>query len=336
MYVLAIVHKCVAVLHHLYGDGFATYDAEREVTFLVCLHGLARSTVQHIVVDQEVGTLHGNARAVVGHVAREALAIDDGELAHRHVIGLVIEGDGIRIHLCLDTAAGSHLVSDVRQSLIGQFVGYVVSALVRHNGSLDASSCNVHRDVGDTSAVVEAHVTLHTTRILTGTACRQGLAGGVMTLAVGYRTYLIFIGLQWRHRLVLVGHLVQVSGNLHPGGVGDAHLAALHREVVYGVAVGVPCQHHAALTRLGQQLRLYLASARMIEEVFQVRVVDDGVAHIGRLCRRGHHGVTNLRPGSKVNQCGIALAIGRLGQRLRLGHCLAVDNLPVVLAQCLD
>ena len=74
----------------------------------------------------------------------------------------------------------------------------------------------------------------------------------------------------------------------------------------------------------------------MVEQVFQVRVVDSAVAHVGSLCRRGHHGVANLRPGGKVIQCGIALAIGRLGQRLRLGHCLAVDNLPVVLAKGLN
>ena len=192
VYVLAVVHKRVAVLHHLYGDGFATYDAEREVTFLVGLHGLARSTVQHVVVDQEVGTLHGNARAVVGHVAREALAIDDGELAHRDVVGLVIEGDGIRIHLCLDTAAGSHLVSDVRQSLIGQFVGYVVSALVGSGDDAHAATRYRYLYVGQTRAVVEAHVTFYAAGILTGAWCRIGVAV-VIALAVSHRAYHIFI-----------------------------------------------------------------------------------------------------------------------------------------------
>ena len=129
------------------------------------------------------------------------------------------------------------------------FVGHVVSALVGADADFHAAARDGQFHVGNAGAVVEAHIALQSAGVLAGAVRRQGLAV-VITLAVGHRAYLILIVLQRRDGLVLVGHLVQVGGYLHPVVVALAGLAAVHDEVVDGVAVGIPCQHHAALACL--------------------------------------------------------------------------------------
>ena len=47
----------------------AIEHAEREATVVVGFHQFARSVIDVMVADLEVGTLHGDARAVVHHVA---------------------------------------------------------------------------------------------------------------------------------------------------------------------------------------------------------------------------------------------------------------------------
>ena len=192
--VLSVVQERVAVLHHLDGVA-AVLHAEREVTLLVGLHELARGVVQLVAVDEEVDALHGDVRALVVHVAREASAVDGRELAHHDVVGLVVERHGIRLHVGLHHAADVHIVGDARLALVGQFVGHVVSALVGADADVHAAARDGQFHVGNAGAVVEAHVALQSAGVLAGAVRSQGLAV-VITLAVGHRAYLILIVLQ--------------------------------------------------------------------------------------------------------------------------------------------
>ena len=64
----AVVGEHVVVLHGLDGDT-ATHQSEREAAVIVALHEVALGIVDLLAVHQEVDTLHGDAGAVIHHVA---------------------------------------------------------------------------------------------------------------------------------------------------------------------------------------------------------------------------------------------------------------------------
>ena len=87
---VAVVHKLVAVHHHLDGV-YTTSDAERERTVVVGLNHLTGTVIGLQAVHLEAGTLHGDAGTFVPYDTREALTIDDDEVAQRLVVALRIE-----------------------------------------------------------------------------------------------------------------------------------------------------------------------------------------------------------------------------------------------------
>ena len=183
----------MTVLDNLDGVVVRHY-AEREITFFVSFYIFSCRVVQSLAVKQEVNAFDGDAGAFVCHVAGEATAVGGSNLVYKYIVGLFVECYVVCVHFGL-YLAGSHFVRDACCSLIRQFVGNIVTALVGDNGSLDASSCNVHRDVGDTCSVVEAYVTLQTTGVLTCTVRRVGMCE-VLTFAIGCRTNPVLVRLQ--------------------------------------------------------------------------------------------------------------------------------------------
>ena len=151
--------------------------------------------MQHVTVHEEVDTLHGDTGAFVGHVAREAFTVDDGKLMHRHVIDLVVECRIERLCLSFKPTSDCHLVGDSCFSLIGQLINNIMSTLISGGTCLNTSSSDIYQGIGNTRTVVEAHVALQTTSVLTCANYRVGI-GEVLSLAVGCRAYLILIGLQ--------------------------------------------------------------------------------------------------------------------------------------------
>ena len=277
--IVAVVGELVAVHHHL--DGVDAWQhLERETTVVVRLQHFALRVVDRLAVHLEVGTLHGDARAVVHHEAREVLTVLYDDFAHRLVVAMGIEGDAgaLRREFYARTITdGTHFIIDFRIAVVRQFVGHVVSVVVGIDAChLLAVMKHVHLDTGGTRAVVEAHIALQSAGVLTLAHLRLSL-GTVAALAVVDGHHLIFVGSQGRHAGVLVTHLVQVGGDDLPVVVALTLYAAHHVEEVDGVAVGVPRQQHTALAGLRQQFLLYL-TAILVVELLEV---------VGRMCHNG-------------------------------------------------
>ena len=95
---VAVVGEGMTV-HHGLDSILAVEHVERECTVEVGLHVATFIIMQRLAVHAEAGTLHGDAGAVVHHVAGEAMAVGDDELVQRLVVALVVEGHGIAFHL---------------------------------------------------------------------------------------------------------------------------------------------------------------------------------------------------------------------------------------------
>ena len=263
----AVVREHV-IIHHSLNGVVTLHQAEGETAVVVGLHEVALGVVDLPAVDEEVDTLHRDARAVVHHEARETLAAGDDELVHSLVVARGVEGHRVGIHLQTENFGGHrlHLVIYSRLALVRQLVAFEVAALVgpdaRHLLSIID---DVHLDIGSARAVVVAHVALQAAGVLTLAGLLLSLAGAD-ALAVVNADDLIFIRGQWRHAGVLVAQLVDIGGYLFPRIVALAFDTALHDEVVDGVAVSVPAQQHAALARLRQQLRIDGAGILVVEE----------------------------------------------------------------------
>ena len=91
--VVAAVGEGVAVHHRLY-PACAAQDAERERAVVGRLHQVARRIVYVMAVHAEAGSLHGDARTLVHHIAREAVTAGDGELRQLLVVAFRVERHG--------------------------------------------------------------------------------------------------------------------------------------------------------------------------------------------------------------------------------------------------
>ena len=286
-----------------------------------------------VAIYQEVHALHGDARALVHHVAREAAAVLDGELAQRLVVALGVEGNGHGINLDTTLGGGAYTIGDVRTALVRQFIHLEVAALIGLCGGHRIIIIGYnHADAGCACAVVEAHVALHAAGVLTLAHLHLCLGRGD-AFAVVHGLYLILIRKQRRHAGVLVAHVGQVGGHFLPLVLALTLHAAQHAEVVDGSAVGGPRQHHAALARLRQQRLVYRTVALVVEQPLQLRVVHGGVLVVGY--RRGLRidGVAFLHPRTaEFRQQVVQRGLRIYSSGLHLGHGLAVDNRPVVLA----
>ena len=290
----AVVRKHVLVHHGLDGV-LAVEHAEREGAVVVGLHILALCVVDAVAIYQEVHALHGDARALVHHVAREAAAVLDGELAQHAVVARGVEGNGHGINF--DTTLGeAYTIGDARTALVRQFNHLEVAALIGLCGGHRIIIIGYnHVDGGCACAVVEAHVALHAAGVLTLAHRGIGLGGGA-ALAVVHCLYLIFVGEQRRHARVLVAHVGQARGHFLPRVLTLALHAAQHAEVVDGLVVGAPRQQHTTLARLRQQRLVHRTVVLVVEHALQLRVVDGGVLIVGLRGRGGHEFVALLRP----------------------------------------
>ena len=232
------------LVHHGLDGVVAIPHAERERAIVVRFHVTALGVVYAMTVHQEVYTLYRDAGAVVHHIAREAAAIGDGELMHRLVVALGIEGDAIGIDTGLKLQAGFtyhlHLVYDDGGVVVRQFVDDIVTTLV---GRIILHCCavevGIHANIGHACAIVEAHVTLHAASVLTLAHFHLGLTFGA-DFALVHRFYLIFIYCQRRYAGVFVTQIGQVGSHLYPCVVTLVLNAAQHGKEVYWVTVGVP------------------------------------------------------------------------------------------------
>ena len=241
-FVVAVIGKGVAVHHRLY-PACAAQDAERERAVVGRLHQVARRIVYVMAIHTEAGSLHGDARTLVHHVAREAVAISDDEVGQRLVVALAIEchGHGATLQLDVVCADGRHVVGDALPSVVRQLVGHEVAVVVGGDDSgppFVGLGGHLHLDAGHAGAVVHAHIAADAAGVLAGTLHHVGLAG-VQTLAVGHSHHLIFILQERRHGGVLVAHLVYAGGDgLAP--VGGALHATIDAEVIDHASVHGP------------------------------------------------------------------------------------------------
>ena len=204
-------------------------------------------------------------------------------------------------------AHGTHIVRDARTALVRQFVGHEVSAIVGEDAHhLFTFIVDVHLDAGSAGAVVEAHIAIDAARVLALAHLHFG-RGRVTALAVIHAEHLVFVGSQRRHAGVLIAHIIQEGSNLFPSIVALTLHAAHHREVVDGVAVGVPGQQHAALASRRHQCLVYRTRV-LVVEVGKRRLGDLGVN--GFLDRRGFRNevVALLRPAVGEILCKFCLS----------------------------
>ena len=312
-------------VHHGLNLVVALLHAERERAVVVGLQDFALGVVHLAAVHQEVGTLHGDARAVVHHVAREAAAVGNDELMHRLVVAMGVEGHRVVVHLVFDASLsdGGHLVVGRLTAVVRQFVGLEEAALVGHDIPYKRllvahDMVDGYADVGSARAVVEAYVAFHAAGVLTLAHLHLCLGRGD-AFAVVHGQHLIFVCNQRRHGLVLVAHLVQVGGHFLPSIVVLALHAAHHLEVVDGVAVGVPGQQHAALARRRHQRRLNRT---------RVLVVEVEVVTIARSLT-GHHGhslAVDKLPGA------VLLGVHQADHLVLVGHIVYNHITPGVLS----
>ena len=314
---------------------------------MVGLHQAARRIVQLAAVHEEVGTLHGDARALVHHVAREAVAAGDGELRQLLVVALVVERHAPALHLQHDFVAadGRHDVGDAPPAVVRQIVGHEVSALVGGDGGLVAVVAlghYLHLDAGHAGAVVHAHIAAYATAVSAGAWHHVGLRG-VRALAVADGHHLVFVVLQGRDGLVLIAHLVHLGRHDIPV-VAATLQAAQHLEIVHHAVLQVPREHHAALPRLREQ-RLRDAASALVVEVGQRRRVDiDGYREGNSLARdhlpAGAEGHFCARTGHADDGHGVAAAVllplaGLAGVHTR-EHGVLVGDVAAVLRQLLE
>ena len=200
----------------------------------------------------------------------------------------------------------------------------------------------LHLDAGHAGAVVHAHIAADAAGVLTGTLHHVGLAG-VQTLAVGHSHHLIFILQERRHGGVLVAHLVYAGGDgLAP--VGGALHAAIHLEVIDHAVIGGPCQHHAALPRLGVS-HLVDAARTLVVEVGQCRRVDADCRRLRDNGAAGHlpagaEGCQQARTGHADDRHGVAAAVlhplaGQAGVHTRQ-HGVCLGDVAAVLRHFLE
>ena len=133
-----------------------------------------------MAIHLKTGTLYWYARAFIHHETREQVAVDNGELAYRLVIALIVEGHGVSIlsRLKLDVAFNHrrYVILYACQSIVRQSVDDEMSAFVSHSTLLHravavALFCvnGFHFDVAQPRTVVEAHIALHASSVLAGT-----------------------------------------------------------------------------------------------------------------------------------------------------------------------
>ena len=237
----SVAPELVAVLHGLDAVVRALQDAEGKLTLVVGGHQ-ARSVAHLVAVDHERHTLHGDAGAVVLHVARE---LDARAHLHQHVLHHVLarfraEGDVYPLHIahsCGQRVVGLLLI------LIGQVLEAEEAALVGLGRTLLAIDGHDDGLAGYAGAVEETQAALHGTRLLAHALYLLGFVV-VQALATGHTAYLIYILVDGRGLLVFILHVGQLRDKWLVAITALALFLAPHLVVVYGLfgLVG-PCQH---------------------------------------------------------------------------------------------
>ena len=290
----AIVSKLV-IFHHGLDAVVALHHTEREATIVVGLYQVALGVVYLLAVHHEVNTLYRYAGAVEHHVARESHTVGYDKLLQRLVVAGGIEGYIVVFYLQLDRFAHRrYLIRNAGSALVRQLVDHKVTALVGIGISHRAVGYNgVYLHLGHARTVFESYIAFYATGMLALAHLDIGL-GRVAAFALVHGYYLIFVNSQRRYAGILVAHLVDVSSYLLPSIVALTLYAALHGEVVDWVAIGVPCQQHAALASGSYQSIINLTVAHVVE-VGQLRLVIGGiVVVVGRSWR--HDGLAYHRP----------------------------------------
>ena len=250
---LAVVVEAVPVFLGLNG-GFASKQIERELTVAVGFYGSSGSS--HLaVVGREGNARHGNTCSVIHHIAREAVALGDGEDEVFCVVRLGVESDGNAIGAVGRKVILGNVDADVVGSalvgVVAQSLHFVVSAVVGahlhgfHVGRmlLCGRHCNHH--VGDARSVGEAHIAIDHTCLYAVAFHFLSIVVG-QSLAVVHRAHPIIIGIDGRGGLILILRVADVGSDSLPVLVA-ALGAALHLEVVDGQSVSLPLQLHALL-----------------------------------------------------------------------------------------
>ena len=285
----------LVIFHHGLNAVVALHHAERETTVVVGLYRVALGIVYLLAVHHEVNTLNWDAGAVEHHVARESHTVGNDKLLQRLVVAGGIEGYIVVFYLQLDRFAHRrYLIRNAGSALVRQLVDHKVTALVGIGVSHRAVGYNgVYLHLGHACAVLEAHIALYATGMLALTHLYLGF-GRVAAFALVHGYYLIFVNSQRRYAGILVAHLVDVGCYLLPSVITLTLYAALHGEVVYWVAIGVPCQQHAALACGSHQGLINLTVAHVVE-VGQLRLVKGGIIVVVG-CSWRHYGLAYHRP----------------------------------------
>ena len=233
----AVAPEHVAVLHGLNAVVGTLQHAEGELALMVGLH--APGGVFHLIaIDLERHALHGDARAVVHHVAGELHALAHlNHLARDDVIargGAEGDVDGVQLHDAhhADVVVGPLLidVGQVGEAEEAALVGSVAHLLVAHGDE--------HLLARYAGAVEEAQVALHGAELLAEALHGLGLAV-TGALAVGHAAHLIYILVYGRGLLVEVLPLGDLGGYGCGSPVAVVLVLAPHLVVVHRLVIDV-------------------------------------------------------------------------------------------------
>ena len=226
---------------------------ERELAFMVG-HDRTIRRAHFIAVHREADTLDGNAGAVKHHVARDAVALGDGENHIGRSVTTCIgrEGGGktagaVVTQVGAGDAGYRHGVCACAPSVVCQFLHFKMPTLIGRGGHLPRAACLGSRygngDARYARAVGKTHVALYPASMLAFALHGNGL-GDDAFLAVCHGADIIVVVLGGRYGLVLILKVGKVGGN--PLELILAADAAVHLEIIHrlGVIFQFPFQQH--------------------------------------------------------------------------------------------